>query len=403
MLICYVYDWQCNFKIIQLNNDAVESFLQNNNIAYPNPFSINYPDEIIVPSIMKFDDNQIFYISYEGSEIRKTNDHSQTPKGIVTKLFSYNLKTKEKTDYGELNYEDLSSSDFLLFKENYYYFPLEIIAPDTVLNIKCKSLYNLENKTLEKILNGNINIATDYSDGIRIILINYSEKSKNEQRVYKILSEDNIVCIYDSIQMSSADKKYSALDIYDGNIYLLNQIIKENSLITSIDKMNFDGDILETFHLPIPNEYCDPTYYADQFYFFKNSCFIKWYHCGNELQFFTAYQLKFGKYRNINYSENSPCYLISRKPIAGRYLYFTTFPDNMNYFQNHYTSILKIFDIKTNKFIGVNIPLPNESEVTNIVCDEKGNLLITIQINRYDLYTEYDILKISGEDILSML
>lgn len=401
--ICFSLSLNFNSQNIHISDSALKDFLQENDISYPNPFSLEYPNENTVPSIIKYHNDTIYYTSYEESIIKNQYDSSQTPENIEVNLFSYNIKTREKVNHGNLQYENLLSHSFVFSQKDYYYFPLKIENDGSVLYLRSLNLHTSEDRTLEEIYNSNIDILVDIEDNTIIFLVNYHQDSVYAQRIYRLILDESIECIYDSVESASMFGEYSALDIHEGNIYLLKQTVNKDKLVTSIEKMSFDGQILDEYYLPFLDEYFEPNYYADRLYYFGDYCFIKWYNCGDELPYFIAYHINQGKFEKIEYANNAPCYLLYDKPIENRYLYFSTFPDDMDYNKRIHTSTLKVFDLQTNKFMGLTIPFPEKTEITGIVCNEKGNLILTTQTNTNDLYNEYGVIYIDNTDILKVV
>lgn len=364
---------QSQAKLVRLPSQAVENFLTQHPIDYPDPFSQFYPQERIVPGLLRYVGNSLYLESAEETPFVGKENPVQTPEGVINKLYRYTLETKEKQAIGIL-LDGVQSSDFLLTQATYYYYPMR----DETLYVCALDLKSGETATLLELPQGSIYVRSGIlQNGCAVFLVRFSENETAQQRIYKIKTDRTVEIIYDSIKDGSGLAEFSTMTVYGDFIYALRQLPVNGALKTSVVQMNSAGEFVREIDLPNLEAYVNPDYFADKMYVVGDYIFVKWYYC-EELPYFNAYLLKEDKAEAVPYAYNAPCYLLNDQFINGRYLIFSTFPDNMDYTANTFTSTLMLLDTATNAFIGVKIPLDESYTPMQMVVNENGDILISL-------------------------
>lgn len=364
---------QSQTKLVQLPSQAIENFLKQHPIDYPDPFSQIYPQARMVPGLLRYAGNSLYLESLEETPFAGKENPVQTPEGVINKLYRYRLETKEKQAIGVLM-DGIKSSDFLLTQDTYYSYSMR----DETLYISALDLETGETANLVEISQGNIYVSSGVlQNGCAVFLVHFLENEIAQQRIYKIKPDRTVETIYDSVKDGSGRVEFSTMTVYGDSIYALRQITVNEVLKTSVVQMNPEGEFVREIDLPNLEAYANPDYYADKIYVIGDYIFVKWYYC-EELPYFNAYLLKKDTAEAIPYAYNAPCYLLSNQLIKERYLIFSTFPDNMDYTANKFTSTLMLLDISNNEFIGVKIPLDENYVPMQMVANEDGDILISL-------------------------
>lgn len=367
-------------RIIDCPEALLQDFLAEHSLAYADPLSQDYPNDLVIPQIIQYTQDSLYVLSYEDTPFVGKENTARTSDLFVNTLYKYNFLTKEKQKIGVIDSSGMCSSDFLLTEESYYYFPLSIAYQENpVLYIKALSRASREEKDILKIEGGNINVSSgELRDGTVLFMIRSADGTKTRQRIYKLQGSASPEMIYDSRKEGLQEPAFSALAVVQDTIFLLEQTQENAKLKTKLLKMDSMGNALQTIELPGMEAYSDTANYADKLYVCGDYVFIKWYRCEEGLSAFSAYRLTNGQAQPIAVPDNAPCYLLTPNPVQNRYLIFSAFPNNMDFQANQYASHLYLLDTQNaDRFIGLHFPLASDVTISEMVCNEEGNLMMS--------------------------
>ncbi len=364
---------------VQLPESQLQDLLKEHKLAYPNPFSPEYPDILTVPAIVHYSMDQLYYCSYEEMPFVGEKYPAAVPEEVCENLYQYDLSTCEKVRIGDVSFSGYSSGEFLFTEDAYYMFASSDEPGKPSLEIKGLNFKSGKLQEIAQIENGLIGGSAAQTDsGTCAFLVQAEDDERKSQKLYTLSTDQELRVIYDSAQIGLEAPEFSALCAGEETLFLLKQTEQEGKLVTEIVEMNPDGTVLKVISLPGLEEYSNPDYYADKLYVAGEYIFIKWYYCGEQLPCFSAFKLVDGKTSEVCVPQNAPCYLLNDKPVNDRYFLFSAFPDGMDYTVNTYTSHLYVLDTMYDRFIGISLPLAKDVIFNDMACNEYGDVIMNI-------------------------
>lgn len=364
---------------IQLNDTSLQDLLVEHDLAYPDPFSQEYPNVLTVPVMVNYSEKQLYYRSYEEMPFIGEKYPMTIPGEVHENLYKYDLTTFQKVKMGDVSLSGYSSGEFLFTDDAYYMFPATLEQGTATLHIKRLDFETGELQEITQIENGNIYVSSAQTEnGTCAFLIRVTEGEQTSQRIYTLNEEKNLHIIYDSVQIGLKSPEFSALCAGNETLFLLRQIEREGHLVTEVVEMDLNGTVRRLISLPGLQKYSDPDYYADKLYVVGEYIFVKWFYCDEQLPYFSAFKLVDDKASKIQVPSNTPCYLLNQKPIDDRYFLFSAFPDEMDYTVNTYSSHLYVLDTMCDGFIGVHLPLAQDVVFNDMVCNENGDIIMNV-------------------------
>lgn len=390
---------------VRLPGDALQDLLAEHDLAYSDPFSQEYPDILSVPSVVHYSKDQLYYTSFEEMPFIGEQYPMTAPEQVCEGLYRYDLSTGEKVRMGDVSQAGYSSGEFLFTQDAYYRFPCSFDQTKSTLAIKRLDLASGQPQVIAQIDNGDMYVSSDQTgSGTCAFLIRIAGEEQNSQRIYIRGADQELRLIYDSAQSGLEAPAFSALSAGEETLFLLQQTAPAGKLVTEVVEMDLDGTICGTIPLPGLKEYSDPDYFADKLYVTGEYIFVKWYNCGEQLPYFSAFKLADGEASAVWVPENAPCYLINKRPVKGRYFLFSAFPDGMDYTANTYASHLYVLDAQNDRFTGVSLPLAQDVVFNNMVCNEQGDLVMNLAEKTHAQARLQDrLLRIAFEELEALL
>lgn len=394
-----------NVVRVQMPDFLLQDLLAEHNLAYPDPFSQEYPDILTVPVMIHYSSDYLYYRSYEEMPFVGEKSPMTIPEKVHENLYQYDLSTRKKVKIGDVSLSGYSSGEFLFTEDAYYMFPASLEQGNITLHIKGLDLKSGELQEIAQIENGDIYVSSAQTgNGSCAFLVRVTDEEQTSQRLYILNTDKELHIIYDSAQINLSTPEFSTLCAGDETLFLLRQREKAGQLLTDIVEMDLNGAVLRTISLPGLQDYSDSDYYADKLYVTGEYIFVKWYYCGEQLPYFSAFKLVDGKASSIFVPHNTPCYLLNDKPVDNRYLLFSAFPDGMDYTTNTYTSHLYVFDTLYDRFTGISLPLANDVVFNDIVCNENGDIIMNVVETKDSHSTpQKQTIRIDFEDLKSLL
>lgn len=364
---------------VQMPGSLLQDLLAEHDLAYPDPFSQEYPDVLTVPVMVHYSSDSLYYRSYEEMPFVGEKHPMTMPEKLHETLYKYNLSTGEKIRIGDVSLSGYSSGEFLFTEDAYYMFPASLEQGSLMLQIKALNLGSGELQEITRIENGEIYVSSAQTgNGACAFLVRVTDDKRTIQRLYVLNTDRELHIIYDSALINLTSPEFSTLYAGSETLYLLRQKEKAGRLVTEVVEMDLSGVVLRTISLPGLQEYSDSDYFADKLYVTGDYIFVKWYYCGEQLPYFSAFKLIDGKASSVFVPKNTPCYLLNEKPVDNRYLLFSAFPNDMDYTTNSYTSHLYVFDTMYDRFTGISLPLVADVVFNDIVCNENGDIIMNV-------------------------
>lgn len=366
--------------VLLLSEAQLQEFGEEHDLAYPDPFSQEYPHSLALPTLLQYEGDTLYFLSEEETPFVGKENTAQTPDPLICKLYAYDCSAKEKREVGPAGFEGYSSGDFLLTGDAFYYHSsVHADRPGMVLSLLRLLRDSKETEELAQIENALI--GADYGElenGTVVAMVRYVKGEKDGQSIYKLEPGASLQRIYNSEEQGLAAPEFSALTVYKNSIFLLRQTEQKGMLKSEIVEMDAAGRPLAAIAPPGLEQYADPDYYADELYVLGDYFFIKWYSSDETLPAFCAYRLVNNQPQAVKFSKNSPCRLLSPSLIGGRYLLFSAFPDYMDFSARQYAAHVFLFDTRQSAFIGVHFPFDSDVLISQMVCNEKGDLILEV-------------------------
>lgn len=394
-----------NIVRVQLPDSLLQDLLAEHDLAYPDPFSQEYPNILTVPVMVHYSADYLYYCSFEETPFIGEKYPMTVPEEIHEGLYKYNLSSCEKVKVGDVSLSGYSSGQFLFTDDAYYISSVTLEQGNSTLCIKGLDFESGQIKEIAQIENGNLYVLSSQTDsGACAFLVRIADDEQISQKLYTLNAGRELTVIYDSAKIGLASPEFTALCAGNDSLFLLKQTDQTGQLVTEIVEMDLKGAILRTISLPGLQEYSDPEYYADKLYVAGDYIFIKWYYCGEHLPYFSAFKLEDGKASKVNVPDNNPCYLLNAKPIDNRYFLFSAFPDGLDYVTNTYTSHLYVLDAQDDCFTGISLPLAEDVVFNDMICNEYGDIIMNI-VEKSDPKSapQKRTLRIAFDDLKSLL